>query len=80
MSLVMSRSMERRLTLRERAAMKLHLWVCIWCVWYLEHLHIIRDTLRTRANQLPGEESSVTDSLSAEARDRIKRALSEKAQ
>jgi hypothetical protein len=80
MSLVMSQSMERRLTLRERTAMKLHLWVCIWCVWYLEHLHSIRDTLRTRAAQLPNEESSATPSLSTEARARIKQALSEKAQ
>src|SRR5215216_4345624 len=80
MSLVMSQSMERRLTLRERAAMKLHLLVCIWCVWYLEHLHFIRDTLHTRADQLTKEESSATDSLSTEARDRIRRALSEKAQ
>jgi hypothetical protein len=80
MSLVMSQSMERRLTLHERAAMKLHLLVCIWCVWYLEHLHFIRENLRTRAEQLPGEESSATDSLSADARDRIRRALSEKAQ
>jgi hypothetical protein len=80
MSLVMSQSMERRLTWREHAAMKLHLWVCIWCVWYLEHLHFIRDTLRTRADQLPSEESSAIDPLSTEARDRIRRALSEKAQ
>lgn len=80
MSLVMSQSMERRLTLRESAAMKLHLLVCIWCVWYLEHLRFIRDTLRTRAAQLPSEESSATRSLSTEARDRIRRALSEKSQ
>ena len=80
MSLVMSQSMERRLTLRECATMKLHLLVCIWCVWYLEHLRFIRDTLRTRANQLPGEESSTTDSLSTEALERMRRALSEKAQ
>jgi hypothetical protein len=79
MSLVMSQSMERRLTLRERAAMKLHLWVCIWCVWYLEQLHLMRDTLRTRAAQLPDEESSETRSLSTGASDRIKRALSDKA-
>jgi hypothetical protein len=80
MSLVMSQSMERRLTLRERAAMRLHLWVCIWCVWYLEHLLFIRATLRTRAAHIPQEESSATDSLSTEALDRIRRALSGKAQ
>lgn len=76
----MSQSRERRLTFREHAAMKLHLWVCIWCVWYLEHLHFMRDTLHKRAAGLPNEESSETGSLSTEARDRIKRALSDKTQ
>src|SRR5207248_3274461 len=51
MSVVISESLERRLTLRERISLRLHLWICIWCVWYLEHLHLIRDTLRARTAQ-----------------------------
>jgi hypothetical protein len=73
----MSQSMERPLSLRERVLLKLHLWVCIWCVWYLEQLHLMRGTLRSRAAQISSEDS-VEASLSAEARERIKSALSRK--
>ena len=64
-----SQSMERRLTLRERVNLKLHLWICAWCQWYLEHIHLIHDV--SRAHQ-PDLTSGPT--LSAEARERIKRA------
>ena len=77
MTAVMSQSLDRRLTLRERAAMRLHLWVCIWCVWYMEHLRFMRDALRTRAAQSSDEAHVTTTSLSAEARERIKRSLSD---
>lgn len=70
----MSESMERPLTVRERVLLKLHLWVCIWCVWYLEQLRLMRETLRARAIQMSGKDS-VGASLSAEARERIKSAL-----
>ena len=72
---VMSQSLERPLTLRERALLKLHLWVCVWCVWYLEQLRLIRTSLRECAARVAGEESFGA-SLSAEARERIKNALS----
>ena len=32
---VISESMERRLSVRERIIVKLHLWICLWCVWTL---------------------------------------------
>lgn len=69
MAETISQSMERKLTLRERTNMKLHLWVCAWCQWYLEHLHIIRDAARAKAADPSGP------SLSTEARERIKRNL-----
>jgi hypothetical protein len=71
---VMSESMERPLSLRERVLLKLHLWVCAWCVWYLEHLHIMRDAVRLRASETADDESPSV-SLSAEARERIRLAL-----
>lgn len=75
---LMSESLERPLSLRERVVLRLHLWVCIWCVWYLQHLHIMRDALRKRA-ATPVDEASASVapavSLSVEARERIKRAL-----
>jgi len=74
---VISQSLERPLSLRERVKTKLHLWICIWCVRYLEQLQLMRDTLRARGSKLPEEEDASTASLSAEARERMKRALSQ---
>jgi hypothetical protein len=73
---VVSQSLERPLSLRERLKTKLHLWVCIWCVRYLEQLQLMRDTLRARGERVPEGETSDA-SLSAEARERMKRALSQ---
>ena len=72
---VISHSMERPLSLRERVLMKLHLTVCMWCQWYFEHLHIMRNTLEATKDR----ETAIapTVSLSDEARERIKRRLSQ---
>jgi hypothetical protein len=75
MAVVMSESMERPLTLRERVTLRLHLWICIWCVWYLEHLHVLRDALRARAAQVAADEAKDAIHLSLDARERIKRVL-----
>ncbi len=72
---VMSESLERKLTLRERINVKLHLWVCLWCVWYIEQLKLVRTTVRARAEDL---ESPALPSLSPEARARIKLALNDR--
>ena len=69
-----SQSMERKLTLRERIDLKLHLWICAWCQWYLEHLHLIRDAARAKGAESPDLESR-SPTLSSEARERIKRKL-----
>ena len=68
-----SQSMERPLTLGERIKLKLHLWICVWCQWYLEHLHIIRQTSRAQADKAPELLTGAT--LSNEARERIRRRL-----
>src|SRR6476620_10121143 len=73
---VISESMERRLSLQERITVKLHLWICLWCVWYLEHLQLMRDTIRSKAAQEPNLDSSALPQLSSEARERIKLSLS----
>ena len=66
-----SQSMERKLTWRENINLKLHLWICAWCQWYMEHLHLIRDAARTKAAEFADVDGP---SLSPEARERIKRA------
>lgn len=74
---VISESMERRLSLWERITVKLHLWICLWCVWYLENLQLMRDTIRTKASQEPNLDSSALPPLSPEARERMKLRLSQ---
>ena len=68
-----SHSMERSLSLKERINLKLHLWICAWCQWYLEHLQIIHKTARAIADEPP--EFSSGAGLSNEARERIRRRL-----
>ncbi len=74
---VISESMERRLSLWERITVKLHLWICLWCVWYLEQLQLMRDTIHTRAAQEPNLGASSLPPLSPEARERMKQTLSQ---
>ena len=68
-----SESMERPLSFSERLKTKLHLWICVWCQWYLEHLQLIRETSRTQAEKAPEMMTDAT--LSNEARERIRRRL-----
>lgn len=74
---VISESMERRLSLRERITVKLHLWICLWCVWYFEHLQLMRETIRSKAAAEPNLDSSSLPPLSAEARERMKLRLTQ---
>jgi hypothetical protein len=74
---VISESMERRLSLWERIKVRLHLWICLWCVWYLEQLRLMRETIRSRAAEEPNLESSTLPQLSSEARERIKLSLTQ---
>jgi hypothetical protein len=68
-----SESMERSLSLRERINLKLHLWICVWCQWYMEQLQVIRDAARAQAGEAPDTMTSAT--LSNDARERIRRRL-----
>jgi hypothetical protein len=72
---LISQSMERPLTLCERVLLKLHLWSCMWCQRYLEHLRLMRDALRVQENEDDEAEDSPTTRLSDEARERIGRSL-----
>jgi hypothetical protein len=73
---VISESMERALTVRERLLLKLHLWVCAWCQWYQEHLLTIRETLREQTTEL--DEFNSLPALSSDARERLKKRVSSK--
>ncbi len=71
-----SESMERSLSLRERVLLNLHLWICAWCQWYLEQLHLIRNVARAKGSDTENLDLSAAPTLSDEARERIKRKLS----
>ena len=68
-----SQSMERPLSFKERIQLKLHLWICAWCQWYLEHLQLIRETARAKADE--ATDLNTGASLSDEARELIRRKL-----
>src|SRR6185369_12142424 len=67
---IVSASLDRKLTLRERTVMRLHLVACKPCVRYMEQSRF----LGTAASQLDEnlKDELFTGKLSDEARDRIK--------
>ena len=70
-----SESMDRPLTRRERRALRLHLLICRFCVRYERQLLLIRDTVRRIAAAEGEPAGPATESLSAEARERIRISL-----
>ncbi|HYG80574.1 MAG TPA: hypothetical protein VD861_09315 [Pyrinomonadaceae bacterium] len=74
---VLSESLERKLTLRERLTLRLHFLICVYCVRYLKQLRLIRHALRARSEQMNQDDPAAasTSALSDEARERLKRAL-----
>jgi hypothetical protein len=70
---IVSASLDRNLTIRERAVMRLHLVACKPCVRYMEQSHF----LSTAASQLDDKikDELFTGKLTDEARERIKNAL-----
>jgi len=72
---LISESMERPLSLRKQITVKVHLLICSWCQWYMEHLHILRDTLRAQPAEPPETNFASTPGLSQAAKDRLKQRL-----
>ena len=75
---LMSESLERPLSTRERVTLKLHLFVCAWCAGYLKQLRFIRRILQLKASS--SESVPVAASLSSAARERIVSTLNRKDQ
>jgi hypothetical protein len=70
---IVSASLDRKLTIRERAVMQLHLVACKPCVRYLEQSHFISNAASQLDENLKDE--LFTGKLTDEARERIKDAL-----
>lgn len=65
---ILSRGMDRKLSLKTRLFLNLHYLICRWCQRYAEQLHYLR-----RFSRRFREEISFT--MSPDAKDRIKRRL-----
>jgi hypothetical protein len=72
---VMSQSLERRLTVRERVVLRLHFLYCEYCRRYLKQLGFMREAARTGEVKIYEATTPSAPVLSTDARDRIKRAL-----
>jgi len=72
---LLSESMDRSLPLGKRVGVRFHLLICKFCARYERQLLLIRETVRrlVAAEDRPGE--SPGETLSAEARERIRKAL-----
>lgn len=72
---LLSESMDRSLPLGKRIGVRLHLIICKWCARYERQLLLIREAVRRLAAMLeaPGESSGET--LSEEAKERIKKSF-----
>lgn len=67
-SVLVSQSLDRRLTLRERWAVRLHLLICVYCRRFLQQLKWMRKALHSWQQT---EEYSHPVALSSAARERI---------
>ena len=69
-SLLVTQSMDRRLTWTERLGMRIHLAVCENCTRFVKQMHLIREWLSK-------EDEAVQPGLTEEGRERIARKLQE---
>ena len=67
----MSQSLDRRLTFRERLQVRLHLWVCVWCIRYLAQMKLVRKSLAYADSFCSDKQAGLTEN----ARERILTAM-----
>jgi hypothetical protein len=72
---LVSQSLDRKLSVRERTALAVHMRLCSYCVHFREQLEVMRRVLGIREDDVEGPESSRSISLSPESRERIKKVL-----
>ena len=67
-----SEALDRKLPLRQRFGLRLHLMLCKWCRRYGKQITFLRDAAHEHPDELA---EPVPQKLSDEARERIKRRL-----
>ncbi|MCC7307540.1 MAG: zf-HC2 domain-containing protein [Acidobacteria bacterium] len=68
-------SLDRRLSLRERIEMRLHLFTCEKCGRYLKNLKFLSKAMKEQENRLTEAVDANTAKLSIETKDRFKNVL-----
>lgn len=56
-SQIISQSLDRPLTIRERFALKLHLFICKYCKRFSQHLQTLRVSMNTMVSSVEGNSS-----------------------
>jgi hypothetical protein len=74
---LVSESLDRRLPLRQRLAIRVHILLCTLCNRYRRHLLFIRDAVRLHPDRLEAPQEPTLPSLSPEARGRIKHSITQ---
>jgi len=74
----MSESLEQRLSWRRQIILKLHLIICLWCKRYNQQIQSLRSIAQSYAADDAKLPDTSTTTLSPEARERLKQALSRK--
>jgi hypothetical protein len=72
---LLSESMDHSLPLGKRIGVRLHLIICKWCARYERQLLLIRETARRLAATLDAPGETFGDTLSEEARERIRKSI-----
>ncbi len=70
-----SEQLDHPLPLLKRLGLRLHLLFCVWCRRYGRQIHLLHEQAKEHADTLT---NAAPQTLSAEARERIKRKLQEK--
>src|SRR5262249_37649958 len=76
----MSESLEQKLSLRRRILLNLHYMICVWCQRYNQQIHSLKAIARSYADEEAKLPESPATSLTPEARERLKQALTRKEQ
>lgn len=74
-SKLVSESMERKLSFRERVQLAMHLAMCRLCAGFAKQVRLLRTAARQDAERIAVADSDQETRLSPEARERIKGAL-----
>lgn len=74
-SVLISEGQDRKLRMHERVGLRMHLWICANCARFDRQMRLMRRVLRSQTN--PETMDAQGPDLSAEAHERIRRAMVE---